>query len=183
MFVASNSFRAIWRSVLGATGYRLDVATNNSFTNYVADYHNLNVGNELGRNVIGLNANTTYYYRLRAYNGNGTSDNSNVISVTTLSPTGPPFAITNPADMIQIYSARLNGAVNPHGLSTTFYFQYGRTLSYGSRTPNQTKTGNNYQNVNAILIGLSSRTTYHFRAVATNTRGTRYGIDRTVTTR
>ena len=110
MFVASNSFRATWRSVLGATGYRLDVATNNSFTNYVADYHNLNVGNELGRNVIGLNANTTYYYRLRAYNGNGTSGNSNVVSVTTLSPTGPPFAITNPADMIQIYSARLNGA-------------------------------------------------------------------------
>ncbi len=183
MFVASNSFRATWRSVLGATGYRLDVATNNSFTNYVAGYHNLNVGNDLGRNVIGLNANTTYYYRLRAYNGNGTSDNSNVVSVTTLSPTGPPFAITNPADMIQIYSARLNGAVNPHGLSTTFYFQYGRTLSYGSRTPNQTKTGNNYQNVNAILIGLSSRTTYHFRAVATNTRGTRYGVDRTVSTR
>ena len=44
-FVASHSFTANWRSVSGATGYRLDVATNNSFTNYVTGYQNLNVGN------------------------------------------------------------------------------------------------------------------------------------------
>ena len=58
-FVASHSFTANWRSVSGATGYRLDVATNNSFTNYVAGYQNLNVGNALSRSVTGLNASTT----------------------------------------------------------------------------------------------------------------------------
>ena len=166
----------------GATGYRLDVATNNSFTNYVAGYQNLNVGNALSRSVTGLNASTTYYYRVRAYNGNGTSGNSNVVHVTTLSPTGFPVAITNPATLIASHSARLNGTVNPHGLSTTVYFQYGRTTSYGNRTPNQTKTGNNYQNVFANISGLSAHTTYHFRIVATNTAGTRYGSDRTFTT-
>ena len=62
------------------------------------------------------------------------------------------------------------------------YFQYGRTISYGSRTPNQTKTGNNYQNVTANISGLSAHTTYHFRIVGTNTVGTRYGGDRTFTT-
>jgi Fibronectin type III domain len=181
-FVASHSFRANWRSVSGATGYRLDVATNNSFTNYVAGYQNLNIGNALSRSVIGLNASTTYYYRLRAYNGNGTSGNSNVVHVTTLSPTGFPVAITNPATSITSSSARLHGSVNPHGLSTTVYFQYGRTTNYGSRTPNQTKTGNNYQNVSAIISGLSAHTTYHFRIVASNTAGTRYGADRILTT-
>ena len=55
-FVASYSFRANWRSVSGATGYRLDVATNNSFTNYVTGYQNLNVGNALSRSVTGLSA-------------------------------------------------------------------------------------------------------------------------------
>jgi Fibronectin type III domain len=135
-FVASNSFKANWRSVSGATGYRLDVATNNSFTNYVAGYQNLNVGNALSRSVPGLNASTTYYYRVRAYNGYGTSGNSNVVHVTTLSPTGPPVAITNLATLVASYSAKLNGSVNPHGLSTTVYFQYGRTTSYGNRTPN-----------------------------------------------
>ena len=181
-FVASHSFRANWRSVSGATGYRLDVATNNSFTNYVAGYQNLNVGNALSRSVTGLSASTTYYYRVRAYNGNGTSGNSNVVHVTTLSPTGPPVAITNPATLIASFSAKLNGTVNPHGLSTTVYFQYGRTTSYGSRTPNQTKTGNNYQNVSANISGLSAHTTYHFRIVASNAAGTRYGTDRTFTT-
>ena len=180
--MASHSFTANWRSVSGATGYRLDVATNNSFTNYVAGYQNLNVGNAISRSVTGLNASTTYYYRVRAYNGNGTSGNSNVVHVTTLSPTGPPVAITNPATSIASFSARLNGTVDPHGLSTTVYFQYGRTISYGSRTPNQTKTGNNYQNVSANISGLSAHTTYHFRIVASNTGGTRYGTDRTFTT-
>lgn len=181
-FVASYSFRANWRSVNGATGYRLDVATNNSFTNYVTGYHNLNVGNALGRSLTGLSPSTTYYYRVRAYNGNGTSGNSNVVSVTTLSPTGPPIAISNRA-VIFDYWVDLNGFVNPHGLSTTVYFQYGKTINYGSRTPNQTKTGNNYQHISAILQGLSPHTTYHFRAVASNIRGTRYGGHITFTTR
>jgi hypothetical protein len=67
-------------------------------------------------------------------------------------------------------------------LSTTVYFQYGRTISYGSRTPNQIKTGNSYQNVSANIAGLTAHTTYHFRIVATNTAGTRYGGDKTFTT-
>ena len=181
-FVASHSFRANWRSVNGATGYRLDVATNNSFTNYVTGYQNLNVGNALSHSVAGLSQSTTYYYRVRAYNGSGTSGNSNVVSVTTLPPTGFPVVITNPATLITSHSARLNGTVDPHGFSTTVYFQYGRTTSYGSRTPNQIKTGNNYQNVFANISALSAHTTYHFRIVGTNTVGTRYGGDRTFTT-
>ena len=69
----------------GATGYRLDVATSSSFTSnsYVSGYHNLNVGNVTSRNVTGLKANTTYYYRVRAINGSGISLNSNVITVMT----------------------------------------------------------------------------------------------------
>jgi hypothetical protein len=81
--VTVSSFTANWSTVAGATGYRLDVATNNSFTNFVPGYQNLDVGNTTNRNVSPLAANTFYYYRLRAYNGNGTSPNSNVIKVKT----------------------------------------------------------------------------------------------------
>jgi hypothetical protein len=58
-------------------------STSKSFTTYVPGYQNLNVGNTTSYNVIGLSAGTTYYYRLRAYNGCATSRNSNVIKVKT----------------------------------------------------------------------------------------------------
>src|SRR5207247_11214909 len=56
------------------------------------------------------------------------------------------------------------------------------TTSYGSTTANQAKTGNTTQNVAANISGLTGGTTYHFRIVATNSSGTRYGSDRTDTT-
>jgi hypothetical protein len=93
-FVTKNSFRANWRSVSGATGYRLDVSTSSSFNTYVIGYHNLNVGNATSRTVTGLNASSRYYYRVRAYNGNGTSGNSNVVTVA---------ALTNPTTGVALF--------------------------------------------------------------------------------
>ena len=181
-YIASNSFTANWSSVSGATGYRLDLSTSSSFSTYVTGYQNLNVGNATSRGVTGLNASTAYYYRVRAYNGVGTSGNSNIVNVTTLSATGPPVVITNPATLVASFSATLNGSVDPHGLPTNVYFQYGKTTSYGLTTALQSKTGNTYQNVAANISGLSASTTYHFRKVAVNSAGTRYGADRTFTT-
>jgi outer membrane protein assembly factor BamB len=149
---------------------------------YVPGYQNRNVGNVVSYNVTGLNASTTYRYRLRAYNAGGASGNSNVVNVTTLSATGPPVVITNPATLIASFSATFNGLVNPHGLTTSVYFQYGPTTSYGSTTSAQTKSGNTYQSVSANVMGLAASTTYHFRIVANNSSGTRYGSDSTVTT-
>ena len=81
--VKGTSFTANWHSVGGATGYRLDVAMDVAFVHYTPGYENLDVGNVTSRNVTGLTPNTNYYYRLRAHNGNGTSPNSNVITVKT----------------------------------------------------------------------------------------------------
>jgi hypothetical protein len=44
----------------------------------------LDLGNVTTRSVSGLSANTTCYYRVRAYNSSGTSGNSGTSSVTTL---------------------------------------------------------------------------------------------------
>ena len=92
------------------------------------------------------------------------------------------MAITNPATNVASSSTTLNGSVDPHGLTTTVHFQYGTTTSYGHTTANQTKTGNGYQNVAANISSLSASTTYHFRIVATNSAGTRYGGDKTFRT-
>src|SRR6185312_2095140 len=82
--VTFSSFNANWGSVSGAIDYRLDVSTSNSFTTYVPGYQNLSVGNVTSYNVTGLSPNTTYYYRLRAYNGCATSLNSRVKNIKTL---------------------------------------------------------------------------------------------------
>ena len=47
-----------------------------------------------------------------------------------------PTASTSKADQISAESARLRGSVNPKGHPTTWYFEYGKTTSYGSKTTN-----------------------------------------------
>jgi hypothetical protein len=132
-------------------------------------------------NIGNLTASTTYHFRIAATNSSGTRYGSDK-TFTTLSVTGLPVAITNPATNVTSSSVTLKGSVDPHGLTTNVHFQYGTTTSYGHITANQGKTGNVYQNVAANISSLNSQTTYHFRIVATNSRGTRYGSDRTFTT-
>ena len=82
--IQATSFSANWNASSGATGYRLDVATDSGFTSFVTGYNNLNVSNVLTYSVnSNISAGTTYYYRVRAYDGSGTSGNSNTISLTT----------------------------------------------------------------------------------------------------
>jgi outer membrane protein assembly factor BamB len=94
--VTTDGFTANWQSVAGATGYRLDVSTNNSFGSFVSGYDDLDVGNVTSANVTGLSLNVTYYYRVRAYNGHGTSGNSNTISVMTTASTPTPTPTVSP---------------------------------------------------------------------------------------
>jgi plastocyanin len=135
----------------------------------------------VGANVTGLTANTLYHFRVVASNGAGTTMGSDR-TFTTLTPTGPPVVITNGATNVTATSGTLNGSLDPHGLATTVFFQYGTTTSYGSATPMQSQTGNTYRNITANVGGLTPHTTYHFRMVATNAGGTRMGNDRTFTT-
>ena len=132
-------------------------------------------------NISGLMASHVYHFRMVAHNNGGTSFGSDR-TFATLSATGPPVVTTNPATLIASFSAKLNGSLDPHGLTTMVYFQYGMTTSYGLTTAPQSRTGNTYLNISANISSLSANTVYHFRVVATNSAGTRYGSDRTFTT-
>jgi len=131
--------------------------------------------------ISSLTAHTTYHFRIVATNSAGTRMGADR-TFTTLTATGPPVAITNPATNVTASSAKLNGSLDPHGLTTTVHFQYGTTISYGHNTTTQTQTGNTYRNIAANISGLAAHTTYHFRIVATNSAGTRMGGDRTLAT-
>lgn len=81
-------------------------------------------------------------------------------------------------------SVTVLGRVDPNGAQTTYLFQYGTTVLYGSTTPPAAAgAGTNAINVVANLAGLAPATTYHYRLVATNRNGTTTGADRTFRTR
>jgi hypothetical protein len=143
--------------------------------------HTGNTYVNISANISSLTASTTYHFQVVATNSSGTTYGSDQ-TFTTLSATGPPVVTTNPATNATSSSATLNGSVDPHGLSTVVYFQYGTTTSYGSTTAMQSHTGNTYLNISANISGVTTHTTYHFRIVATNSAGTRSGSDRTFIT-
>jgi photosystem II stability/assembly factor-like uncharacterized protein len=103
------------------------------------------------------------------------------INIANFTP-GPPAVTTNLATNVASFSAILNGSLNPRGSTTTVHFQYGPTTSYGFTTPMQTQTGNTFRTISANIGSLSANAIYHFRIVATNSAGTRFGSDRTFTT-
>jgi len=80
-------------------------------------------------------------------------------------------------------AAALNAKVNPNGLSTTCYFEYGTTAAYGSSTGEiDAGSGTNPALVSKGISGLAPGTTYHFRLLATNSIGTATGPDQVFTT-
>ena len=87
--VSKTGFTAAWNAAAGATGYRLDVASDSLFFTGVVESDS-SAGAALSAPVTGLKSGTTYYYRVRAFNPWGTSGNSNRISVTTLPDPPPP---------------------------------------------------------------------------------------------
>lgn len=81
--VSYNSFDTNWLTVEQATGYRLYVSTDVSFNTHLPGYNGLDVRNVDTYPVSGVDEDTTYYYRLDAYNLYTYSIYSNIIEVTT----------------------------------------------------------------------------------------------------
>src|SRR5947209_4186456 len=94
-----------------------------------------------------------------------------------------PTAVTGRAVNIRDNRALLQGSVKPNGASTTFYFQWGLTTSYGvNGAPHSVGSGSRFQAVSEEARGLVGGTTYHYRVVATNQFGTTVGGDRSFKT-
>ncbi len=110
-----------------------------------------------------------------------------MIALTALLP-GPasaaaPLATTKAATEVAKESAKLNGLVNPTGTATGYWFEYGTSNKYGTKTA---LTGVGSQNgnveVNNVVTGLPKSTLYHFRIVAQNVFGKAVGADETFNT-
>jgi hypothetical protein len=105
-----------------------------------------------------------------------------------------PTATTQPATEITATSAVLHGVVNAQDRPGSWHFDYatdaefGGTGTYPHSTLEQEIAFNHVPillrdvSVSWTLTGLTSKTTYHFRVVASNTDGTTYGQDLTFKT-
>lgn len=124
--------------------------------------------------LIGLQINTTYNYRVVATNGQGTTYGANVSFQTGASP---PTVVTNAATNIGNFAARLNSTVTANNQTTTTSFEWGATPAYGNVIAGVPLTvdGNTNQAVYADISGLNYNTMYYFRAVGSNSAGTSYG--------
>lgn len=108
---------------------------------------------------------------------------SNPTSFSTL-PVAP-LVVTGAATDVSETTAVINGTINPAGLQTTYYFEYGLTDAYGSRVPAaiDAVAGNGHapRIFSRTLEDLQPGTTYHYRIVAENEIGVSQGEDRTFT--
>jgi plastocyanin len=129
--------------------------------------------------VNGLTPSTTYHFRMVAKNPSGTSFGSD----RTFTTTGPPSATTGLATDVTDSAARLNGSYSPGGFQAAYFFEYGTTTAYGSKTgPGAAGNGTGISFVSMGVAGLSPQTTYHFQLVAESAAGTAFGGDQTFTT-
>jgi hypothetical protein len=134
---------------------------------------------EESKAITGLEPETTYHFRIVATNKAGTTDGAGK-EFTTLKK---PSVETKAATSVTAFGAALNGAVNPNGSETTYYFEYGTTESYGTKTAEASAgSGTSSVEESTIASGLQSETTYDFRIVATNSGGTVYGGNQKFTT-
>lgn len=127
--------------------------------------------------LTGLAKGTTYHYRIIASNANGTSYGAD----KTLATAGPPTLQSASVSEVGALAAESYAVVDPHGLDTHAFVEYGTTLAYGSSTTS-VDVGSSVAPTRLKIAGLAPNIAYHFRVVASNAEGTLYGPDETFTT-
>ena len=136
---------------------------------------NLNA-NAITHNLTGLTSNTAYKYRAYAVTPSetiyGTVQNFTTQSIT------PPIVVTNAASLITENSATLNGTVTA-GTETITSRGFEWKLSSATTWMPVTVSGSA---LTYNLTGLTSNTSYQFRAYATTSTGTVYGTIQNFTT-
>jgi hypothetical protein len=79
--ITSDGFTAKWSRVEGAVKYQIDVSYDKDFKNIVDSYNDADVGDLNSMEIVELQPNVTYYYRVKAVSSDAVSDYSNTVTV------------------------------------------------------------------------------------------------------
>ena len=131
--------------------------------------------------VTNLNQNTTYFYRAYATNSYGTVYGAQQQFSTT---NGEPTVATVSSSNITASSVNLDGEISGNGdAQITQHGHCWSTTANPSTNNSKTSLGNgNIGSFTSSVTNLNDNTTYFYRAYATNSFGTAYGITKTFTT-
>ncbi len=125
--------------------------------------------------VTGLFPNTPYTFCIRAFNSIGESALGQPETFTT--PTVSPTVSEVSFSEVGSSSAELRATVDPGGALTSYVFEYGTTLAYGSQTPAESAgTGSEPVKVEATIEGLQVNTPYYFRIRVSSSSGSSEGL-------
>ena len=103
-----------------------------------------------------------------ASNAAGTARGADGIFTTSVAPA----VVTGAATSIAPTSATLNGSVDPNGRATTWFFEYGTSTGYGTRTAvKDAGSGGSAIAVSAAVASLARGRVYHYRLVASSDAG------------
>lgn len=137
--------------------------------------------------IAGLKRGSTYHFRVRATNTNGTSESADETLTTASQP-----AIDRQSSRVDGVGAELTAQINPDHFDTTCQLQYVEDESFkasgyaGAATlpcvPKDLGSAFGDVAANVALTGLKVGTTYHYRFLATNESGLTGGPDRTFQT-
>jgi hypothetical protein len=102
-----------------------------------------------------------------------TQNNTSNSNPTPSTKPDAPTVQTSSTNSTSTSTASLNGAVNPNGAYTTYWFEYGDTTALGSRSVAPVIGSGYYLTPTpAFLTGLRTNTTYYYRLSAKNVFGT-----------
>jgi hypothetical protein len=167
--IGATSFTANWNAATGASGYYIDVATDSGFLNYVTGYQDKNVYNVTSSAITGLNIDTDYFYRIRAYNSAGTSGNSNTVSARTIYVDLPDTPVALDATEVSFLRFNASWTVSPD--ATGYYLDVATNATFTAFVTGY--NGKDVGNLTGITVtGLAMNTDYHYRVRAYNTEGT-----------
>jgi hypothetical protein len=113
----------------------------------------------------------------------GAAVSAAALGMTASAFAAAPATTTRTATAVRADRATLRATIDAQGLPTTYYFEYGTTRRYGSRTGDASAgRSGSPRNFSSVVSGLRPNTVYNFRVVASNRDGVTSGGNQTFRT-